>query len=714
MTDCSCLRVRRLGLVVLCVFVGVAVAATAVSAGEPDDDELVEIDENVSVWIESTYALTLKQPDETTAMTGPLITSQPTRTITAETAGGTAIDGQPTPPAASMLDGDSLLQFDFSDERGADTEQFAGTNSSLIVAELDSPADPAVDGAAELSAVRAAELLAADNRTDRASFDTQFTDDDSRDMRVIDGGGSFASYYGLAAEDEGGLYALYHLKTADGAISATDGSLSVDGEVTVLGIETVAVHDGASTADTDAEHELGESIEFAVAADGQSVDHTVAVFNESAVADEQLTQTTDEAIDTDVNPAAITVTESAAITGVADTEPATVFGATLDDSVAHQTTDVGVLASYLSTADPDNEGPAGSITARQGVDGSEQLAVETLDSWDSGSYTYIHIATAADGTTMSTSGSLALVDPETGNDPAAESSTNSRSSSGIAAGMETNITETNGSTLLSVENADNSDTVAVEPNTTAAGTTLTDLELPLVRTVDSFDAEITGEETTPTGVPPLDSTSLSYLTIEADALSTIDYGALSVQFSVDPDRLSTVGLDESDVQLYQYNGADWDELETEQRGEHSYVASTTELSTFAIGSIEDAEEALTISNATIDTTLVEPNESVTVTATVENPTADDVGAAIDLEVDGTVEETLVETISTGESQEVQFELTPSENGSYDVSVAGTAAGTLEVAQSIEDETRDETPGFGLVAAVSALLAVVVGRRLSTH
>jgi len=706
-TDNLSVSLRRFGFVSLCVVVAIGVAATPTTAGEPGDDDLIELDENVSVWTEASYALSLKHPTETDRVSSPLLADQPSRTVEGSTAAGGTIDGTASQPAASAVDSDSLLQFEFWADNGADTEPFASTNSSLIVAQLDSPDDPAADGTAELSAARAGELLVADDRADRASFDTQFTEADSRDMRVVDSDGHFGSYYGLDDADSG-IYAFYHVETTAGDEPTVDnGSLSLDGELTVLGTETVAVHDGQSSVETDAEHELGDTVEFAVDADGHAVDHTVAVFNESAVADERIDQTTDEPVDEDLDPSDINVSHSAAIHGVADTDSVSVFGASPDETVVHQTSEVGVLASSLATADSDNEGPAGSITTQQDGDSSEQLSVETLESWDRGSYTYIHLATAEDGTTTSTSGTIDLTEPEPDS-----STTSSSSSSRTSPDLETNLTDTNESMLLSVENADNSDTVTVEPNTTEAGTTVTEMELPLVRTVDTFAAEITSSETTPADVSALNSTALSYLTVDAEELSATDYGTFSVQFSVDPDRLSAVGTNESNVRLYQYDEPTWTELDTETRGEHSYEATTTELGTFAIGSIEDAEETLTVSNVTVESEAVQPNESVEVTATVENPTADDVAAEIELTTDDTVETTLVETVEAGETKDVRFELTLTETGSYDVRVAGTDAGTLDVSEDAH-ETGDETPGFGIIAAVSALLAVIAGRQLTS-
>jgi len=118
--------------------------------------------------------------------------------------------------------------------------------------------------------------------------------------------------------------------------------------------------------------------------------------------------------------------------------------------------------------------------------------------------------------------------------------------------------------------------------------------------------------------------------------------------------------------------------------------------------IQNAEESLVVSNATVEPETIRPNESFEVTATVENPTGETVAAEIEVAVDGRVEATVFETLEAGDHQSIQLELTITETGSYNVSVAGTDAGSVDVSQN----TRDEMPGFGIVAAVSALVALV--------
>jgi len=169
----------RIAVLTLTVLVAITLASTATVAETPDDDGMIELTDKVSVWSESTYAISQKHPDETSEVESPLVASNPTRNVDGTYSDGTSVDGVTSDPAATAVGQGSLLQFNYWSDNGADTEQFAGTETSMVVAKLDEPSDPAANGAAELSAERAANLLVADDRNERAEFDTQFTEEES-------------------------------------------------------------------------------------------------------------------------------------------------------------------------------------------------------------------------------------------------------------------------------------------------------------------------------------------------------------------------------------------------------------------------------------------------------------------------------------------------------------------------------------------------------
>jgi len=91
--------------------------------------------------------------------------------------------------------------------------------------------------------------------------------------------------------------------------------------------------------------------------------------------------------------------------------------------------------------------------------------------------------------------------------------------------------------------------------------------------------------------------------------------------TVDEDLLAELDAEPSDVRLDQYD-AEWGELDTEQGGKNQYEASTTQLLAVAVGTVEPTEESLVGRDATLSSTTIQPNESVSATATVDNPTAD--------------------------------------------------------------------------------------------
>jgi len=407
-------RLKRIvALTLTAVLIGALLTPIAASAGEaPNEDGFVELDSEVSVWTSASIAMELKDPAASNDTESPLLTDTIERSVDGSYSDGTAVAGQTNNGVASVVSGDSMVRFDFGSQPGAETEQFADTEVSLVVAELDDGADPSVSAPAELATKDAAELLVADDRNDRATFETQFTADDSDDMRVIDDDGHTGYYYDLDDADHGsGVYGFYAVETVSGdGFSADDGELAVDGEVRILGVDTVAVHDAESTVETNSEYEAGDTLEFDVSAEGDSVDHTIAVFDEAAVANEQLTlESGDTDIDAGLEPADLTVSTSADAHGVANVDGATAFGSSVADSPAYQSSEVGMLFGYVSTtAADDNDGPAASIASAADTGGNGTLSVETLDDWDAGEYTYVHVATAEDGTTTTTSGSVTL------------------------------------------------------------------------------------------------------------------------------------------------------------------------------------------------------------------------------------------------------------------------------------------------------------------
>ena len=95
-----------------------------------------------------------------------------------------------------------------------------------------------------------------------------------------------------------------------------------------------------------------------------------------------------------------------------------------------------------------------------------------------------------------------------------------------------------------------------------------------------------------------------------------------------------------------------------------------------------------VTDASLDTEEITPEESVVTTATVEN-TGDLEGTFdAELEVDGQAVDSQSVTLAGGESTTVSFERSFSDAGSYDISVSGETAGTVTVLEPASFEVTD--------------------------
>jgi PGF-pre-PGF domain-containing protein len=93
---------------------------------------------------------------------------------------------------------------------------------------------------------------------------------------------------------------------------------------------------------------------------------------------------------------------------------------------------------------------------------------------------------------------------------------------------------------------------------------------------------------------------------------------------------------------------------------------------------------ISIVDAAVNTTVVEPSGSVTVTADVENVGNASGSHSADLEIDGTIEETTTVTVPASVTETIEFTYAFAATGEYDVTVDGVTAGTVTVEESSDD------------------------------
>ncbi|MXV62940.1 PGF-CTERM sorting domain-containing protein [Natronorubrum sp. JWXQ-INN-674] len=147
------------------------------------------------------------------------------------------------------------------------------------------------------------------------------------------------------------------------------------------------------------------------------------------------------------------------------------------------------------------------------------------------------------------------------------------------------------------------------------------------------------------------------------------------------------------------------ELTLEQAGTYDVAVGEHTVGTLTV--LEDDPDAFDVSDVQVDDTDLEVGESTDVSATVEN-VGDEAGTfTAELLVDGEVTDETDIALEAGETETVTFTASFDDPGEYEVTVSDADGVTV----SVEDDDTDTVPGFGVTAAIVALLsAAIIARR----
>jgi hypothetical protein len=231
---------------------------------------------------------------------------------------------------------------------------------------------------------------------------------------------------------DSGMYAVMVTKTNGNGIVIDDstGNLSeIDGDVLIGGVETVAVQQ-SNDADAGAPGRTrpGNTLEFTPTANldtDSDVNHVVAVYREDTVTSDTVTIETPENIDNETNLSEVTVSSDIGfVSGVSNvSDDVTMLGRTLEarndtgrfsfDSI------VSRIATEANTSEPTvDDGETILNASATGVVGEDSATVnvETLDSWNRGTYHYVYIASGEDSTEFVTdTGTVSIRNPRNNN-----------------------------------------------------------------------------------------------------------------------------------------------------------------------------------------------------------------------------------------------------------------------------------------------------------
>ena len=362
-------------------------SVTSAAATPVDEGQTTAVTENVDVWERSLLPLR-------TSSAGPTTIAAPQTYINIESAqtGDVPLNRE----QYTIHEAGESVDLTFESTTGAGTSAVAGDEAQLLAVRLSE--DPSAAGFSEGSV-----------RTDLASI---FTNDSSANSVELlddaDGVGSINDNGALETSytpDSGGAYGFILVTVDDGqGLSVSDNNVSADGNVTVVGVEQTLVQESASTVDaTSDDIAAGDnvSLDIETELEDDSVTHAVLVFDEDELQQRTSTVRVTGDIDEDFSEDQVTVENSFdGVNGVSTTDgDATLTGE--DSTTAGAMPSAGLIGLFgfvLSEASPESTGDdvmhASATTVSDSPDTT--VAVETLDSWPNGTYTYVHIAVGED------------------------------------------------------------------------------------------------------------------------------------------------------------------------------------------------------------------------------------------------------------------------------------------------------------------------------
>ncbi|MHB9285585.1 PKD domain-containing protein [Halobacteriales archaeon Cl-PHB] len=225
---------------------------------------------------------------------------------------------------------------------------------------------------------------------------------------------------------------------------------------------------------------------------------------------------------------------------------------------------------------------------------------------------------------------------------------------------------------------------------------------------ESFGAVADVEEAT-------DVTAVGGLTV-VHGLAEESIANVSFTVGVDAATLNGTGQP-GDVALYRFHDGEWSKLPTERLNEsgagYRYRATSPGLSRFAIGvggspDSGDASSGIVVTGASLNTSDIEAGDAISVEATVVNRGESTKSADLGLSLgDGAVDTQTVE-LAAGANRTVSFSHTVPGAGEYPVSVDGTVAGSLTVANSSVQGAETGGSLFGFLGFLPLGLLKTVG------
>lgn len=555
-----------------------------------------------------------------------------------------------------------------------------------------------------------------------------------------------------------GSYLYFAFTEAGDGVEVSGGDLSVTDAVTVVGVERVDVRSGTGDVSAPTSVQRGENATFDVDASGLSGDQVaqaVVLYDEETYVQQYVRLDATDAIDRDFDLANDTRLETsiARVNGVARVDGGLDrFGTSVDDGTINRAADVtsivdlvaegtrGGLDAVESTGDVELDASVASInqSGRQAT-----LDVGTLGNWTTGDYRWVYLAAGDDSRDLYVQTDTLQVREETRSDPGGgggggddsddddnddddddssdDDSDGDDDGDGVDCEGESrpSLTVSKDRATGSIECLNESDHVQLDLGlATANGSTGVNFErlnFTAASSARDVTATITSSAERPENVSasPVGNRVIGYLSTEFENLESVETteGELTVNVTAPAVTDGDGGPD--DLVVSRYADGSWERLNTTHVNGTVFRADTVGLSTFAVGT---PAPALTVTDASVDETEIEPGGSVDVTATVENTGTASGSKTLVVTANGADRTNVTVEADPGTAATETTALRFDEAGTYDVAVDGVSAGTVTVAAATDEPTPTPTPGEAagggllplvLVGAALALVAIVV-------
>jgi len=387
-------------MAVALILAGPVSVMSTVGATPVAESQSVSVTENVDVWERS--PLTLRTTSE-----GPTTIVAPRTFINVESAatGDLPLNKR----TATIHERNESINMSFEPRIGAGTRALAGDEAQLLAVKLDEA--PTTEGANTSDIPGSLRDVLANNSNITSS---ELLDDAEGVGAISDEGELNASY----TPESGGVYAfaLVTVDSGEEGLSVSDGNVSVNGNVTVVGVEQAVVQDNASTVEpTQNPVNPGDNVTLDVATEieDENVTHAVVLVKQGELQQQSSTVTVSGELNESFSQDQITVENSFDnVSGVATVDDnISIAGVNLSTNQSIPAIGVqGLFGTVVSEAESDADGEVIHASATVvSADSDANVTVETLDSWPNGAYQYVHVAVGTEsGTINSDTGTVAI------------------------------------------------------------------------------------------------------------------------------------------------------------------------------------------------------------------------------------------------------------------------------------------------------------------